>query len=83
MEENLMFDTVARVTVLLAERNMSFAELSRRSGISSSTIRSAAARRTQLTLPTIEQICAALDIPLWKFFYVPNELDHMNGWIKM
>ncbi len=74
-----MFDTIARVTVLLAERNMSYAELSRRSGISSSTIRSAAARRTQLTLPTIEQICAALDIPLWKFFFVPEDPDHWGG----
>lgn len=63
-----MFDAVARVSDLLAERHMTYAELSRRSGISSSTLRTAAARKTQLSLSVIEQICAALDIPLWKFF---------------
>lgn len=77
-----MFDMIERVSTLLAERHMSFAELYRRSGINPSTIRMAAARGTQLSISTVELICKALEIPVWKFFFVTDDLDHMQGFIQ-
>ena len=74
-----MFDTVGRVAVLIKERNMSVSELARRSGINPSTIRSAAMRGTQLSVTTIEHVCDALDMPLWKFFFVPDDLPEITG----
>lgn len=78
-----MFDMIERVSTLLAERHMSFAELYRRSGINPSTIRMAAARGTQLSISTVELICSALDIPVWKFFFVPDEMGYWQEWLKM
>ncbi len=78
-----MFDMIERVSVLLKERNMSYAELCRRSGINPSTFRIAAVRGTHLSISTVEQICTALNIPVWKFFFVPDEMGCWQEWLKM
>ncbi len=63
-----MFDTTARVTALMKERGLSAAELARLSGLNESTLRVAAARGTQLSIATVEQICAALGMSPSEFF---------------
>ena len=61
-------DTIARVYDLLRERDMTLYQLTRRSGIPYSTIKTTEKRGGQLSVDTIERICGALEIPLSAFF---------------
>lgn len=61
-------DTVGRLRQLLDSRGMSIYRLSQLSGISYSTIKNTVSRNGQLSLDTIERVCATLDIPLSEFF---------------
>ncbi len=61
-------DTVARVYALAREHGLSLYQLSRKSGVSYSTIRTTEKRGGQLKVDTIERICAALGISLSIFF---------------
>ena len=74
-----MFKTIERVSALLAERHMTYEDLARRCGIAPVTLRNAQLRGTQLSLTTVELICEALDIPLWKFFMPPEDLPQSKG----
>lgn len=61
-------DTVARVYALAREHGLSLYQLSQKSGVSYSTIRTTEKRGGQLKVDTIERICAALGISLSTFF---------------
>lgn len=68
-------DTVARVYALAREHGLSLYQLSQRSGVSYSTIKTTEKRGGQLKVDTIERICAALDISLSEFFTEPTSFD--------
>ncbi len=61
-------DTVKRMCDVASEHGMSVYQLTRLSGISHSTIQNARRRGGQLSVDTIERICEALDMPLYRFF---------------
>ena len=65
--EDLDLCAAARIEGLLSERGWSLPELSRRSGISLSTLRSARKRRSRYCLETLKCICAAFGISLADF----------------
>lgn len=64
-------DTVQRVHDLLAEKGLSLYRLSQLSGVPLSTLTSTERRGGQLTVDTIERICAALGITMGEFFSTP------------
>ena len=61
-------DSLARLNELLAARNMSLFAFTKASGIHYSTFDAAKRRCGQLSVDTIERVCAALQIPLYEFF---------------
>ena len=61
-------NTVERVYELLEEREISLYQLARMSGVSYSTVKTTEKRGGQLTVDTIERICAALQISMSDFF---------------
>ena len=61
-------DTIARVMQLADERNLSLFKLSQLCDVSYSTLKNAEMRGSQLGVPTIERICAALGVTLSDFF---------------
>ena len=61
-------DTIARVMELADERNLSLFKLSQLCDVSYSTLKNAEMRGSQLGVPTIERICAALGVTLSDFF---------------
>ena len=61
-------DTITRVRELAAQRGLSLAELSRLCGVPYSTLKNTELRGGQLTVSTIELVCAGLGIPLYRFF---------------
>jgi transcriptional regulator with XRE-family HTH domain len=63
-----MINTVERVTELAAHRNLSMADLSKVSGVPSTTLRSARIRQSQLSVDVIERLCSAMGISLSEFF---------------
>ncbi len=61
-------DTMKRVNELMTERGLTLYRLSQMSGVPYSTLKNTLKRNGQLTVDTIERICAGLEIPLWEFF---------------
>lgn len=61
-------NTIARVYELADSFGISLYQLSQKSGISYSTIKTTEKRGGQLKIDTIERICDALGIPLSRFF---------------
>lgn len=61
-------DTIARVHELAEERKLTMYQLATISGVSFSTIQTTKKRGGQLTVDTIERICAGLGIRLVDFF---------------
>ena len=57
-------DTIKRVQDLMQERDMNLCVLTKKCGISYSTIQSTARRGGQLSVETIERICQGLGITL-------------------
>lgn len=66
-------NTVARVYALAEAHHMTLYQLSQKSGISYSTIKTAEKRNGQLKIDTIERICQALGISLSAFFAEDEE----------
>ena len=58
-------NTIARVMELADERDLSLSQLC---DVSYSTLKNAEMRGSQLGVPTIERICAALGVTLSDFF---------------
>ena len=71
-----MMDTMRRVNDLISQRNMTLYQLAKISDVSSSTLRNTKRREGQLSIDTIERICAALGITLSEFF---AEQDTTHG----
>ena len=69
-------DTMRRVNDLISQRNMTLYQLAKISDVSSSTLRNTKRREGQLSIDTIERICAALGITLSDFF---AEQDTAHG----
>ena len=63
-------NTIQRLYELMRERNLSLNKLANLSGIKYSTLQMAVKRGGQLSIDTIERICAGLDMPLVSFFDV-------------
>jgi len=63
-------NTIQRLYEIMRERNLSLNKLANLSGIKYSTLQMAVKRGGQLSIDTIERICAGLDIPLVSFFDV-------------
>lgn len=61
-------DTVARVKELAEERSLTLHGLARVCKVPYSTLKNTEQRNGQLTVDTIERICAGLGIPLSLFF---------------
>ena len=61
-------NTIQRVYNLIQERNLSLNKLATLCGVKYSTLQMAIKRGGQLSIDTIERICAGLDISLVSFF---------------
>lgn len=75
-------NTIQRLYELMRERNLSLNKLANLSGIKYSTLQMAVKRGGQLSIDTIERICAGLDIPLVSFFDVA-EVQRTNENVKI
>ncbi len=73
--DDLDLDAAARIEGMLAERGWSLPELSRRSGISLSTLRSSRKRGSRICLGSLKCICDALGITMAEFV---AELEKRN-----
>ena len=65
--EDLDLDAAARIEGMLEARGWSLPELSRRSGISLSTLRSARKRGSRISLGSLKSICDAFGVTLAEF----------------
>ena len=65
--DDLDLDAAARIEGMLEARGWSLPELSRRSGISLSTLRSSRKRGSRLCLSSLKCICGAFGITLSEF----------------
>lgn len=61
-------DVLERIKAMCRERNFSYYELAKRSGIPYSTLNTLLLKGTQPSLPTLRRICAGLGITLQQFF---------------
>jgi len=70
-------DAAERIRVLMKERGWSMYMLSKKSGLSSTTLQTMFARHTMPSIPTVEAICGALGITMAQFFSpdADNALD--------
>jgi transcriptional regulator with XRE-family HTH domain len=75
-------NTIQRLYELMRERNLSLNKLANLSGIKYSTLQMAVKRGGQLSIDTIERICAGLDIPLVSFFDVA-EVQRISENVKI
>lgn len=70
-------DTVKRARELIDQSGMSLYQVAQASGVSYSTLTTAARRGGQLTVDTIERLCVTLEISLSDFFREPEETETM------
>ena len=68
-------DVIKRIEDLMKERNWTDYKLSKKSGLSSSTIANMRRRNTIPSIPTLETICEAFGISLAQFFQ--NHSDYV------
>ena len=61
-------DVLERIKSLCRERNYSYYELAKRSGIPYSTLNTLLLKNTQPSLPTLRRLCSGLGITLQQFF---------------
>lgn len=77
MRCNIM-DTVGRIKEMLKERNWSVYKLSKKSGISQSTLSNMFKRNNDPSIGTLEDICHGLGITLSQFFANDNDLVSLD-----
>ena len=65
-------NTIRRVEELSYAQGISLAQLAKKSGVSNSTLKNARSRNYQLSVDTIERLCAGLGITLRDFFDTPD-----------
>ena len=73
--DDLDLDAAARIETMLAARGWSLPELSRRSGPSLSTLRSARKRGSRICLSSLKRICDAFGVTMAEFV---AELEKQN-----
>lgn len=61
-------DTIRKLNELLNERDMSVYALAKLCNLNYCTLNNATKRHTQLSVDTIEKICAALGLETYEFF---------------
>lgn len=66
-------DVLERIRQLCRERNFSYYELAKRSGIPYSTLNTLLLKGTQPSLPTLSKLCSGLGITLQQFFAEKSE----------
>ena len=66
-------NTLDRVNEILADRDMTLYTLCQKAGVTRATFTNAKTRGNQLRIDTIEQVCAALDMPLYEFFMTDED----------
>lgn len=65
--EDLDLDAAARIEIMMAQRGWSLPELSRRSGLSLSTLRSWRKRGSRICLGSLKCICDAFGVTMAEF----------------
>lgn len=82
-----MINVLERITQLRQSRQWSEYELSKRSGIAQSTISSLYRNNNLPTLPTLEAISMAFDMPLEQFLSptmdLPDLTDGQKEWLRI
>ncbi len=82
-----MINVLERITQLRQGRRWSEYELSKRSGIAQSTISSLYRNNNLPTLPTLEAISKAFDMPLEQFLSpamdLPDLTDGQKEWLRL
>lgn len=71
-----MFDTLRRVEEIARMNNISTCRLCEKSGLNYSTVASCKSRSGQLSVDSIERLCAAANIPLSVFFMSQEEFQN-------
>lgn len=71
-------DTVKRAKELIDQSGMTLYQVTQMSGVSYSTITTAARRGTQLSVDTIERLCGAIGISLSDFFRETEDQQTMK-----
>ena len=66
-------NTIERLDEILADREMTLNALCLKAGLTRATFSNAKRRGNQLRLVTIEQVCEALDMPLFEFFMTDED----------
>ena len=73
-------DTVARLEELLKDRNLTVYRLAQICDIPYTTLRGVVAKHGQLSLDSIERICATLEIPIYEFFMTDQDWDEIESY---
>lgn len=71
-------NALARIIELCQERNYSYYELAKRSGIPYSTLNTLLLKGTNPSLPTLQRLCEGLGITLQQFFAEGESLAHLT-----
>ena len=71
-KEDTKMDVVKRINELMTTQELTEYQLAKFSGLADSTISNMRRRNTVPSVPTLEQICKALDISLSQFFADKN-----------
>lgn len=72
-------DVLARITDLCRERNLSYYELAKRSGIPYSTLNTLLLKRTQPSLPTLRRLCNGFGISVLQFFASEEDVQFLTS----
>ena len=80
-------DTKMRIQALMKERGWTIYELSKRSGVSQTTLANLWKRNNEPSLATLRALCQAFGITLSQFFaegsaivLTPEQLEFLNDW---
>lgn len=73
-KEDTKMDVVKRINELMTTQELTEYQLAKFSGLADSTISNMRRRNTVPSVPTLEQICKALDISLSQFFADKNTI---------
>ena len=72
-------DVLARIRDLCQERNLSYYELAKRSGIPYSTLNTLLLKGTQPSLPTLRRLCHGFGISVQQFFAGEEDTHYLTS----
>ena len=67
-EREFIMDVIARINEIMKQQGLTTYQLSKKSGLSQSTLANMNTRNTTPTIPTLESICDSLNMSLCQFF---------------